>query len=114
VTTEPQELTAAEFRRWWSETGERELRGVLYWRWDPIGVSAYFPNTADEYDGYAPGVVALLRLGADRDAVAEHLDFLEREPMGLPRLDGERRAQVAELLTTWFENSVGAWRSGPR
>ena len=109
MTTEPQEPTAAEFARWWRETGERELRQVLFWRWDPLGVSDYFPNTADEYDGYAPGVVALLRLGVAPDVLADHLDFLEREPMGLPPRDATPRIEVAELLGAWFVNSIDAW-----
>jgi hypothetical protein len=115
VTTEPQELTAAEFARWWRETGERELRQVLFWRWDPLGVSGYFPNTADEYDGYAPGVVALLRLGASDDVLAEHLSFVERETMGLLPRDPAGRTEVAELLGAWFVNSIDAWaQHGPR
>jgi hypothetical protein len=115
VTAEPQELPAARFARWWKETGERELCQVLFWRWDPLGVSDYFPNTADEYDGYAPGVVALLRLGVAPDVLADHLDFLEREPMGLPPRDGTQRTEVAELLGAWFVNSIDAWaQHGPR
>jgi hypothetical protein len=115
VSAEPQELTAAEFARWWRETGERELCQVLFWRWDPLGVSDYFPNTADEYDRYAPGVVALLRLGVPEDVLAAHLDFLEREPMGLPPRDATNRTEVAELLGAWFANSIDAWaRPGPR
>jgi hypothetical protein len=112
--TDPQELTAAQFAQWWKETGERELRQILFWRWDPLAISGYFPNTADEYDGYLPGVVALLRLGVDEGVLAEHLEFLEREPMGLMTGDGERRAAAAALLTEWFANSVGSWsRFGP-
>jgi hypothetical protein len=112
--TEPEDLAAAEFRRWWGETGEGELRQVLYWRWDPLGVSGYFPNTADEYDDYAPGIVALLRLGVGDEVLADHLAFLERQPMGLPSPDGGRRGEVAALLCAWFHSSLDAWRSGPR
>ena len=53
-----------EFALWWSETGERELRQLLFWKWDPIGVNPFFPRTADEYDGYATQVVTALRTGA--------------------------------------------------
>ena len=116
MTAEPQELTAARFARWWRETGERELCQVLFWRWDPLGVSDYFPNTADEYDGYAPGVVALLRLGVGEDVLADHLAFLERETMGLlPREYETARTDVAQLLVAWFVNSIDAWaQHGPR
>lgn len=41
-------LTTDEFARWWHETGEHELRQLLLWRWDPIGVADYFPNTVGE------------------------------------------------------------------
>jgi hypothetical protein len=46
---------------------------LLLWRWDPIGVADYFPDTADEYDGYAPQVVHVLRAGGDADAITAHL-----------------------------------------
>ena len=109
----PADLTRDQFARWWRETGERELSQVLFWRWDPIGVSAEFPSTADEYDSYGPGVVALLRAGASADDVADHLGFVERETMGLAMDDPERRAAVAQLLAAWFDNSVDTWqRSG--
>jgi hypothetical protein len=107
--TEPEELAAEQFARWWNETGERELCQILFWRWDPIGVANEFPNTADEYDDYAPGVVALLRLGAGEDLVAQHLDFLEREQMGLPEQDARHRAEAAGLITAWFESSIDLW-----
>jgi len=103
------DLAAERFARWWKETAERELRQVLYWRWDPLGVSDYFPSTADEYDGYAPGVVALLRLGVDEDALRQHLEFLERDRMALPPRGPERCAATAQLLRSWFADSVDAW-----
>lgn len=33
-------------------TDALELRQILYWRWDPIGVSDEFPLNAGEYDLY--------------------------------------------------------------
>jgi hypothetical protein len=108
--TAPADLTREQFARWWRETGERELQQVLFWRWDPIGVADSFPLAADEYDDYGPGVVALLRAGASEDDVADHLAFVERETIGLPIDDPERRAEVARLLTRWFAGSVDAWQ----
>jgi hypothetical protein len=107
--TDPEDLTPEQFARWWNETGERELRQILFWRWDPIGIADDFPNTADEYDSYPPGVVALLRLGADANLLATHLEFLERETIGLPPQDPERRTRAAELLVEWFACSVDLW-----
>jgi hypothetical protein len=106
----PPDLTREQFARWWRETGESELRQVLFWRWDPIGVSVHFPSTADEYDDYGPGVVALLRAGASEDDLADHLGFVEREMMLLSGDDRERRSDVAQLLAFWFGNSVARWR----
>ena len=107
--TEPVDLTRDQFARWWREIGERELRQVLYWRWDPIGVAGSFPITADEYDDYGPGVVALLLAGASGEDVADHLAFLERETIGVLH-DETRCAEVATLLTDWFANSVDLWQ----
>ena len=110
----PVDLTREQFARWWRETGERELRQILFWRWDPIGVSYLFPTAADEYDSYGPATVALIRAGASEDDIADHLGFVERETMGLSRDDPDHRLEVAQLLMRWFETSVNAWEhSGP-
>jgi hypothetical protein len=106
----PPDLTRKQFARWWRETGERELRQVLFWRLDPIGVANGFPDMADEYDDYGPGVVALLRAGASEDDLADHLAFVERETIGVPTDDPDRRAEVAQLLTLWFATSVDSWQ----
>lgn len=102
-------LIADEFARWWRETGEHELRQVLFWRWDPIGVSDYFPNTADEYDGYAPQLVQLLREGGGPEEVAAHLGGLERGPIGFADSSPERLRELGELIHDWYGNSQGSW-----
>jgi hypothetical protein len=107
-------LSDEELTRWWEETGEHELRQVLLWRWDPIGVADSFPNTADEYDGYAPAVADLLRRGATDTEVAEHLETVERDSLGLAGSSPDRLAYLGELLTGWFAESVTSWaRHGP-
>jgi hypothetical protein len=114
VSEQEEQLTAEQFARWWRETGERELRQILFWQWDPIGISWYFPTTADEYDGYTSGVVLLLRSGASEEELADHLRFVEREAMGLLRDDADHRAEVAQMLAAWFLRSLGSWREhGP-
>jgi hypothetical protein len=108
------ELTTEEFARWWHETGEHELRQLLLWRWDPIGVADYFPNTADEYDGYAPQLVQALRKGADGEAVAAHLREVERESMGGPFTSPTRLEDLGTLVRYWYENSQHSWANfGP-
>lgn len=103
------ELTTEEHARWWRETGEHELRQVLLWRWDPIGVADYFPNTADEYDGYAPQVVEVLRGGADAAAVAAHLRDVESAAMDGPFTSPERLGYLGSLLCSWYESSQASW-----
>ncbi len=49
-TPEPEALSTEDFARWWKETGEHELRQILFWKWDPIGAFDSSPNTTDEYD----------------------------------------------------------------
>jgi hypothetical protein len=104
------ELSDEQYARWWQETGEHELRQVLLWRWDPIGVADSFPNAADEYDGYAPAVAELLRHGATEAEIAEHLEAIERDAIGLQTNSAERLAHLAERLTGWFASSVDSWR----
>ena len=103
------ELTTAEFARWWRETGERELRQLLLWRWDPIGVADYFPNTADEYDGYAPQLVQVLRKGGDAAAVSAHLGEVEHQSMDGPFTSPERLDYLGSLIREWYENSLDSW-----
>jgi hypothetical protein len=108
------ELTTEEFARWWRETGERELRQLLLWRWDPMGVGDYFPNTADEYDGYAPQLVEVLRKGGDADGVAAHLRDVERHSMDGPLTSPERLKYLGSLIREWYESSQDSWSdSGP-
>jgi hypothetical protein len=103
------DLTSDAFARWWRETGEHELRQLLLWRWDPIGVADYFPNTADEYDGYAPQVVRLLRDGGDAAAVAAHLRDVERQSMGGQLTSPERLDYLGSLIREWYESSQSSW-----
>ena len=103
-------LSDEQYARWWAETGEHELRQLLLWRWDPIGVAQEFPNAADEYDDYAPALAELLRGGASEAEIAEHLEAVERDSMGLAASSPERLGSLGELLAGWFEHSVHSWR----
>lgn len=74
-----------EWRAWWRERGERELRCILMTAWDPIGVGDA-PEAWDEYDLYAPQVARILRETIDpqesASRVAQHLNDAERR-MGM-------------------------------
>jgi hypothetical protein len=102
-------LTDAEHAAWFRARGEEQLRELLFWRWDPIGVASAFPHTWDEYDRYAPRVVGVLRAGGDAAAVADELGRIEHEVIGLER--GERPATVAAAaaIVAWYAASTTAW-----
>jgi hypothetical protein len=73
------------------------VRLVLIIEWDPIGVFGY-RDTLDEYDNYAWSVVKLLRANAREDEIEGHLLRLEKEELGLGRVDHTNRRRVARKL----------------
>lgn len=69
--------------------------------WDPIGAFPNWPDgPVDEYDSYAPHIVTLLRAGANQTQIADELQRIRTEPIGLPanrtRDDEFARRIVAE------------------
>lgn len=106
-----EDLSSEAFARWWRETGERELRQVLFWRWDPIGVASFFPDTADEYDGYAAQIVSLLREGSPPQDIADYLAGVEREQMGLgePAAPCGRLEPLVMFISAWYRGSQDRW-----
>ncbi len=59
----------------------RAVSKVLLQEWDPCSVSDV-PESQDEYHGYIPQVFRLVREGASRDAIGDHLFRIETERMG--------------------------------
>jgi len=57
---------------------------ILYYVWDPIGVSGA-PAARDEYDSYVPTIVEMLFDGADAGAIAERRTWIEAN--GTPLAD---------------------------
>lgn len=102
----------AEWTRWWQETGEFELRQLLHWRWDPIGVADAFPWAADEYDSYAPQIAAALEDQPVVEHIAEQLLTIERDRMGLSdnATAADIRRRVASDIVRWYEESLERWR----
>jgi hypothetical protein len=105
-------LSEEEHARWWKDAGGWQLRQLLYWKWDPIGVNDGFPWSYDEYDTYAGLVVARLREGADADEIAHYLGAFETERMGLSPTSLPR--QTAEHLVEWYPRSIAWWRERSR
>lgn len=75
---------------------EKRIDEVLYYVWDPIGVSDS-PYTRGEYSSYVPGILQLVRANSLAEKISSHLSDIVRTQMGLtPNEARERR--VADLI----------------
>jgi hypothetical protein len=69
---------------------------VLYYVWDPIGVSDE-PYARGEYENYVPNVLQLVINHDDINPISDHLASIVKERMGLS-LDEHRCQETAALL----------------
>lgn len=60
-----------------------ERVAVVLRRWDPIGAQPGVAGPADEYDGYAPLLVALVQRGATVEELGAKLGELSEQMMGV-------------------------------
>jgi hypothetical protein len=103
----PSSLTEEQYARWWKENGFAELRQILYWIWDPIGVNTAFPYTHDEYDRYAKVLLSKLRKGASASDVVDYLVSVEKGPMGMTR--AVDLTPLGVRVMEWYEESIPYW-----
>lgn len=101
----PVELS--DWRRWWKQRGENELRAVLLREWDPVGVKDE-PLAAYEYDSYALPLAQKLQEGASAADVAGLLDAAEAQ-LGLGA--AARNAVTAERILQWYTDSTRSFDS---
>lgn len=114
VDEQQPELSAEDWAMWWKQAGGWQLRQILFWRWDPIGVAEMggFPTAYDEYDSYAGPVASALRRGEGANGVEDALRGFEHDNMGLTitaAADRHRR-KVAEFIAEWYPASIAWWR----
>jgi hypothetical protein len=72
-------------------------------KWDPIGISpgpGEDDGPMDEYDSYAPRLLALLQRGARVDDIHEQLVLIRTVSMGLDADPRDKR--VAKELVSWW------------
>lgn len=75
---------------------------VLHYVWDPIGVAGE-PMARDEYYAYLPTVFSLLKQSADsREKIAQYLDYVVTDRMGLPE-NRKATLDVVDILLDWKE-----------
>ena len=72
--------------------------------WDPIGVfPACEPSPArDEYDSYAPQLLSMLYSNKPLSEIADRLETIRTESMGLPRCRQRDEAAACQLLELTF------------
>jgi hypothetical protein len=99
----------SDWRRWWKERGEDELRALLMAAWDPIVVKDE-PFAADEYVSYALPLARKLREGAPPEDVAAFLDAAEVW-MGFEQVPGN--AAVADQIIRWYADSTAVSSNPP-
>ena len=73
-----------------------EIKRLLLKEWDPIGV-AEVPQAADEYDMYAMAIFTALHSGSTADDIADYLERVAIEWMGLNGNPAKSR-RVAEKI----------------
>ncbi|GAC1319151.1 MAG: hypothetical protein NVSMB25_09500 [Thermoleophilaceae bacterium] len=101
-------LDQSEHERWWRQQGARELRALLFFEWDPIGLSELADAPLDEYEHYAGQIVRRLRAGASSEDLAAVLATFNAD-MGLePAAD--RPTEVAKKIRSWYGRSTSDWK----
>ena len=73
---------------------------VMHYIWDPIGVREC-PQARDEYHSYVPQVFRLLREGASREVIANYLNQVATETIGLTGKAKDHDLKVADILIDW-------------
>ncbi len=97
----------AAWYAWYKRSGRRQLRDLLMREWDPIGISDE-PEATGEYDRYLDVVADRLRRGVTAAELADHLERLRTDEMGL---DPEPSTDLgaSDMLVAWYaENAPDA------
>ncbi|MCI0636011.1 MAG: hypothetical protein L0206_19160 [Actinobacteria bacterium] len=95
-------MELSDWRRWWRERGEDELRTLLMTVWNPIGVKDDL-LAADEYDSYILPLAGKLRERASAEDIAPFLDDAEVHITGN---EPPRNAAVADQIVQWYADSI--------
>ena len=69
-------------------------------RWDPIGVCPGDFAPADEYDDYAPHIVSLVAQGTSIEQLAQHLETIRTQAIGVEANRSHDRDIAKEIIRT--------------
>jgi hypothetical protein len=78
------------------------VRLILLVDWDPLGVFG-IPDAMDEYDSYVGEICELLKSGAAREDLIEHLDVLETQRIGVKPYLSRQTGVVDKMLDLRFD-----------
>jgi len=82
---------------------KNSIRRILFYDWDPIGISNDV-DIDDEYDRYIAPVYRMLVENRSEDELVKFLFQLERDSMGLSSKSPERLRPVARKLLGLYVN----------
>ena len=95
---------ARAWARWWRIDGLREMRAILWEKWDPLALNGIAPD--DEYDGYAQVLASKLKRGSDRSDIVAYLMTKLWEPSDLITPTWQVRCEdAADALIEWYSRS---------
>lgn len=83
-----------------SKDPTERVRAILLSDWDPLIVGDN-PRLSDEYDDYIPAILQLLESHCTVEQLEQHLIWIEREDMGLPRVSDGISQAAKNLLACW-------------
>jgi hypothetical protein len=102
---------AREWARWWRIEGLREMRQILWEKWDPLGLHEVVSDPAedwpeDEYDSYANVLAGKLVRGNGRSDVVSYLttSLVEEDTPITPAWTARCEA-AADALIGWYAQS---------
>lgn len=75
---------------------EKRVDEVLYYVWDPIGVSSE-PYARDEYRGYVGNILNMVQTEKSEELIAQHLCEIESQNMGIAP-NKSKAFETAEIL----------------
>lgn len=81
---------------------EKIVQDILMKDWDPIGVKNN-PNAKAEYDGYALRLVGMLYNGCSEGQIADYLNTVVAEELGLPIDEGLSKIVSKKLMAIELE-----------
>lgn len=85
---------------------ENQVKEILMNDWDPIGVKNN-PNAKAEYDEYALRIVGMLYNGSNENKIAEYLNMVVTQDLGLSANDIISKMVSKKLMGLELERPIG-------